>query len=118
MKFVYLIIGSITLALGFLGIFLPLLPTTPFLLITAFCYLRSSEKMYTWLTTHKYFGKYLKRYLIDKGMSKSDKIRTILLLWLTISFSIYIVSLLLVKLLLVVIASLVSIHIYGLNTIT
>lgn len=55
-KSLYLVVGSISLVLGILGIFLPLLPTTPFLLLTAFCYSRSSEKFHLWLIHHPHLG--------------------------------------------------------------
>lgn len=55
-KSIYLLIGSISLVLGALGIFLPLLPTTPFLLLTAYCYSRSSEKFHLWLIHHEHLG--------------------------------------------------------------
>ena len=56
MRFVYIAIGSIAVALGVIGIFLPLLPTTPFVLLAAFCFSRGSERVETWLLTHPRFG--------------------------------------------------------------
>lgn len=52
----FMVIGAVFLLLGIIGIFLPLLPTTPFVLLTAFCWARSSTRFHTWLLTHKWFG--------------------------------------------------------------
>jgi uncharacterized membrane protein YbaN (DUF454 family) len=116
MKAIYFILGSITLLLGTIGIFLPLLPTTPFLLVTAFCYARSSDKLHKWLLSHKHFGPYIKSFLIDKTMTKKDKTRTLILLWITISISISYAPMVLVKISLFLIASLVSFYILKLNS--
>lgn len=52
----FISLGTIFLIIGIIGIFLPLLPTTPFLLLTAICYERGSDKFHAWLIGHKYFG--------------------------------------------------------------
>ena len=64
MKTLYIVIGTISLALGILGIFLPLLPTTPFLLLTAALYFKGSFRLYNWLLNHRYFGPYIMLYCI------------------------------------------------------
>ena len=58
-KLFLIVLGSVFLGLGFLGIFTPGLPTTPFLLLAAGCYVRSSDSLYSWLLQHKLFGKYI-----------------------------------------------------------
>jgi uncharacterized membrane protein YbaN (DUF454 family) len=55
-KFLYNVAGCVSVGLGFLGLFLPLLPTTPFLLLAAFCFSRSSTVMHHWLLSHRTFG--------------------------------------------------------------
>lgn len=55
-KYVYLAVGTLSLALGIIGVFLPLLPTTVFLLITAYCYERGSDRFHDWLLVHPLFG--------------------------------------------------------------
>ncbi len=118
MKLCLIIIGSISLILGILGIFLPLLPTTPFLLLAAACYTKVSDKMYKWLINNKYFGSYIKNYQENKGLAMRTKVSVISILWLTIGYSIlFIVEVLLVKLLLLIIAGLVTWHILSLNTL-
>lgn len=83
MKLLYAILGTVSLCLGILGIFLPLLPTTPFLLLTAALYFRSSPKLYNWLIRHKYFGSYIRNFREHKAMPLKAKILSITLLWIT-----------------------------------
>ena len=86
-KPLFLIAGSITLVLGTLGFFVPLLPTTPFYLLTAWLYLRGSEKMYHAVMRNKYFGKIVRDFQINKSISIKTKIVTVSMLWGTILFS-------------------------------
>jgi uncharacterized membrane protein YbaN (DUF454 family) len=86
-KAVYIVLGSISLLLGTLGIFLPLLPTTPFYLLTAGLYLRSSEKLYNKVMSNKYFGSIIRNFQEDKSIPLRTKITTITILWGTILFS-------------------------------
>src|SRR4030042_2469421 len=95
MKFkqkVLIIAGSLSVVLGMIGIFVPILPTTPFLLLAAACYIRSSERFYRWLINNRLFGTYIRNYLEGKGMPLTIKIYTIALLWVTISLSIILIS--------------------------
>ena len=68
MKTLCIILGSISLALGILGIFLPLLPTTPFLLLTAALYFKGSPRLYNWLLNHRHFGPYIRNFRENKAM--------------------------------------------------
>jgi uncharacterized protein len=86
-KILYIAAGTLFVALGALGAVLPLLPTTPFLLLAAACYMRSSRKLYTWLLTNRVFGEYLRRYREGEGLPLSFKIWTIALLWLSLGSS-------------------------------
>ncbi|WP_078410783.1 YbaN family protein [Priestia abyssalis] len=97
-KPVLIIIGSISLVLGVLGIFLPLLPTTPFLLLAAACYIRSSEKLYQWLITHKILGPYIQSFRSGNGIPIRAKIMAIAMVWLSFGFSaIFVVETFLLK---------------------
>ncbi len=110
--------GSVSLALGLLGIPLPLLPTTPFLLLSAWCYARSSERFYFWLINHRYFGKNIRNYRERGGVELKVKIWSISLLWITILLSAtFAVNLWWVRALLVVIAIGVTVHISSLKTL-
>lgn len=101
-----IIAGSISLGLGVIGIVLPLLPTTPFLLLSAACYVRSSDKLYQWLITNKYVGPYILNYREGKGIPLKAKIIGVSLLWLSMLYTIiFVVPLVMVKILLFLIAS-------------
>ena len=80
--------GTLCTGLGIIGIFIPILPTTPFLLLAAACYMRSSERFYQWLINNRIFGAYVRNYIEGRGIPIRIKIFTILLLWLTIGLSI------------------------------
>ncbi|MFO7880056.1 MAG: YbaN family protein [Bacteroidales bacterium] len=83
----FIVAGSLSLGLGALGVFVPGLPTTPFLLLSAALYLRSSEKLHQRLINHRYLGKYIHRYHTRKGMSMRTKIYAILMMWSMIALS-------------------------------
>ena len=68
MKTVCIILGTVSLALGIIGIFLPLLPTTPFLLLTAALYFRGSPRLYQWLLNHKCLGPYIRSFRENKAI--------------------------------------------------
>ena len=85
LRILLIITGTISLGLGAVGIFFPLLPTTPFLLISAACYLRGSERMYNWLLKNRWFGEYIKNYQEGRGIPLKTKILAISVLWITYS---------------------------------
>jgi uncharacterized membrane protein YbaN (DUF454 family) len=80
--------GTISTAIGIIGIVVPILPTTPFLLLAAACYLRSSERSYHWLLNNRLFGTYIREYIEGRGIPLKTKILTLLLLWAGIGISI------------------------------
>jgi uncharacterized membrane protein YbaN (DUF454 family) len=88
-KGVYMLVGILALAAGFIGIFLPVIPTTPFILLSAWCFFRSSPRLYAWVISNERFGDTIKNYNQGKGIAKSTKIKAILMMWLTISASVY-----------------------------
>ncbi|MCK4942277.1 MAG: YbaN family protein [Candidatus Aminicenantes bacterium] len=117
-KTLFILLGSIFTGLAFLGIFLPLLPTTPFLLLAAFFYLRSSERLYHWLLNHKIFGKYLQNYLKNRTVPINIKIFVLILLWITILLtSVFVLEIFVIRLVLILIATAVTIHILSLKTL-
>jgi len=104
--------GTLCVGLGIIGIFVPILPTTPFLLLAAACYMRSSERFYQWLTSNRIFGAYVRNYIEGRGMPTKIKIFTILLLWLAIGLSItYGVQNTVVRIVLICVAIGVTVHI-------
>jgi uncharacterized membrane protein YbaN (DUF454 family) len=111
--------GIISLTLGIIGIFLPLLPTTPFLLLSAACFVRSSDRLYQWLITHKWFGAYIRNYREHKAITKQSKIIAITLLWATIgTTAIFFMEKLWIRVLLAGIAVGVTVHILKFKTLT
>ncbi len=83
--------GTLCVGLGVLGIVLPVLPTTPFLLLAAASYLRGSRKLYRWLLANRLFGEYLRRYLGGEGLPLAAKAVTLALLWLSLGASAFFV---------------------------
>ncbi len=109
--------GTISTAIGIVGIFVPILPTTPFLLLAAAFYLRSSQKLYDRLLNNRFIGAYVRNYLQGKGMPWKVKIITILLLWITITCSIiFAVQGLIIRAILLIMAIGVSVHILLIKT--
>jgi hypothetical protein len=80
-------VGSVALAFGVLGIFVPMLPTTPFLLLAAACFVRSSERTYRWLLDHERLGCYVRDFVSGKGIPLAAKRVAIITMWVTTQFS-------------------------------
>jgi len=107
-----LIVGTMCVAIGVIGIFIPILPTTPFLLLAAILYMRSSERFYRWLLNNRLLGTYIRNYIEGRGMPLKVKVFTITLLWATIGISICVASPnLIIKVILIIIATGVTLHI-------
>ncbi|MDZ7861055.1 MAG: YbaN family protein [Candidatus Krumholzibacteriota bacterium] len=118
-KYLLIFTGYTSLVLGAVGIFLPLLPTTPFLLLASACFFRSSEKLHDWLINHRIFGNYIRCYQQFRAISFRIKALTITALWLFIGYSIvFVVSALWIRILLLIIAVAVTAHIALLRTLT
>jgi len=119
LKWILITAGTIFVGLGILGIFLPILPTTPFLLLAAACYARSSKKFYDRLLNNKLFGAYIKNYSEGKGVPLNVKVFSISLLWITILFSVFfIIKIMWIKVFLIIIAVGVTVHILTIKTYT
>ena len=117
-RWVLIIAGSFFTGLAILGIFLPLLPTIPFLLLAAACYIRSSEKFYDWLINNKWLGNYLKNYLEGKGVPLKVKVLSISFLWITIGYSVvFVVNIFPIRVILILIAIGVTIHLLFVRTL-
>lgn len=109
--------GLISVALGVIGLFLPVMPTTPFLLLAAFCFARSSEKLYDWLLENRVFGRYIKGYLEKRSIPAAVKIYALTVLWLAIGASIvFFVTFLPARVIIIVIAAAVTAHILSVKT--
>ncbi len=117
-KIFLIIIGTLALVLGVIGIFLPLLPTTPFLLLAAACYFKASPRLYGWLINNKYLGTYIKNYREGKGIPLKTKILAISVLWITITLSAINIGSLQVRVFLAVIAICVTVHLVRMKTLS
>jgi uncharacterized membrane protein YbaN (DUF454 family) len=110
--------GTICVVLGIFGVFVPVLPTTPFLLLAAFFYARSSERFHQWLQGNHWFGQYIRNYQQGRGIALQDKIIMLVALWLALSFTVLIIlPAWWVKLLLLSIGIGVTIHLLRINTL-
>lgn len=117
MKALYVTTGFIALALGITGIFLPIIPTTPFLLLTAWLWFRGAPALYERLIAHPKLGPYIRDFYEEKSMTVGSKICSIILVWISIGASVLMLSgKMWLKLTLLLIALLVSIHILGFKT--
>lgn len=118
-RIVLLMAGNLSLSLGIAGIFLPVLPTTPFLLLSAACYVRSSNRLYHWLLGHKILGLYIRSWITYGAISIRAKIVSLLALWLVIgSTTIFFVDPWALRILLLIIALGVSIYLISMKTLT
>jgi len=116
-RIIYITLGSIFLALGIIGIFVPLLPTTPFWLLTCWFYIRSSEKLYNRAMSNRYFGGYIRAYMVDKAIPLRSKIITLLIMWGSILFTvIFLIDYWWVRILLLLISAGVTWHILSFPT--
>ena len=113
-----LAIGWLSVILGIIGIFLPVLPTTPFLLLAAACFARSSRRFYLWLVNHRQLGPWIVDYLEGQGIPLKGKVYAIGLMWLSIGVSSYLVPLFWARLFMLTSAVLVSIYILRQKTLT
>jgi len=101
-RFLLLSLGWLAIVLGTLGIVLPLLPTTPFVLLAAWCFARSSPRFHHWLLWRSPFGRYLRHWQRHRAMPPGAKGRAIVLIILTFGFSLWLVKLFWLRLLLLV----------------
>jgi uncharacterized protein len=112
-------LGIFFVVLAAVGIFVPLLPTTPFLLLAAACFIRSSKKLYTWIMTNRIFGPYIKNYREKKAVPRRVKAVTLILLWAAIGFSIVqVAKKSWIQIMLLLIAIGVTWHVLSLNTLS
>jgi uncharacterized protein len=117
-KYAFLVLGTLSLGIGMIGVLLPVLPTTPFLLMASFFYLRSSKRMYNWLVNHKVFGSYIYCYMTYHAISPRTKVGALIFLWATLVFSMVVIPGLHIKLFLMVVGMAVTTHIILLKALS
>ncbi len=100
-RVVLLLVGTVSLVLGVIGIFLPILPTTPFLLVTAACYARASTRLYAWLLGQRSLGPIITEWRRSRSLPPGVKIRALVVVAVTFTISVVLVDALAIRLLLV-----------------
>lgn len=114
----YLTLGFVCVALGFAGVVLPLLPTTPFLLLAAAAFLKSSPRWHRWLLQHRTFGPYLRNFLLHKAIPLKVKVVSVSLVWITLSYcAVFLTELLVLRLLFLLLATGITVHILSYRTL-
>jgi len=112
-----MIAGTISLVFAAIGVVLPLIPTTPLLLLAVACYCRSSERMYSWLLNNRMLGEYIRNYKEGRGIPLKTKATALAILWLTIGAStLLFVPILIIQIALLVVAVAVTVHILRIPT--
>ena len=118
MKIILTILGILSLGLGVLGAFLPVLPTTPLLLLSAALFLRGNEKLYIWLMNHPKLGPYIKNFRENKAIPLRIKIISISMLWITLlNCAIFVADHWVFRLFFILLATGVTIHILSYKTL-
>lgn len=118
MKYILAFLGSLSLVLGVLGIFLPVLPTTPFLLLAAALYVRSSARLYDWLMSHRHLGPYIKNFRENKAIPLRVKVVSVSLVWATLLYcALFVAWVWWMRLLFIAIATCVTVHILHYKTL-
>ena len=118
MHIILTIVGLLALGMGILGIFLPVLPTTPFLLLASALFLRSNRRLYNWLMEHPKLGPYIKNFLVHKAIPLRVKVVSISLIWLTLlNCAIFVAEHWVMRLMFIIIAIAVTIHILSYKTL-
>lgn len=118
MKILLTILGLISLGLGILGIFLPVLPTTPLLLLAAALFLRSHKGLYDWLLNHPRLGPYIRNFLEHKAIPLRVKVVSVSLVWITLLYcAVCVAEHWALRLLFIAIAAAVSMHILSYKTL-
>ena len=115
-KYIYIALGILSVILGLIGALLPIIPTTPFLLVASYFFTRSSKRLNDLLYKNRYLGPYLESISSGNGMPLVAKIYTISLLWFFMLVSIFMIDFIAIKITLFVIASGVTIYVSSLKT--
>lgn len=117
-RWLLMTIGIISVGLGTAGVFLPLLPTTPFLLLAAACFVRSSDRLYQWLIHNRWFGSYIRNYREHRALPLRAKVIALILLWTTMSYSVFALAVnKVLQVSLLLIAAVVTVYLLSLKTL-
>ncbi len=112
-----ILVGTLSLALGVLGIVLPLVPTTPLFLLAAACYIRSSERLYRWLLSSPWLGPFIRDYREGLGIPPRVKATVLIVLWMTVTGSaLLLITVNWVRVLLFLVAAAVSCYLLSIKS--
>jgi len=118
MRGIYVIVGTIALVIGAIGLFLPVIPTTPLVILAAACYYRGSERLHAWILSSRWFGETIKNYQAGRGLTRDTKMRAIFLMWTSIIISTwFFVSNLFVRVAMIGVAMCVTVYLVRLPTL-
>jgi uncharacterized membrane protein YbaN (DUF454 family) len=117
-KLLFNIVGTVAVVLAIIGIFVPLLPTTPFLLLASACYLRGSDRLHQWLLGNRVFGPYLINIQSGRGIPLRAKVSALIFLWASLLVSAWVVPLPWVRPLLLIPGIGVSIYLLRMKTLS
>ncbi|MDO4497308.1 MAG: YbaN family protein [Bacteroidales bacterium] len=117
MKKILALLGIVSLVLGIIGMFLPVLPTTPFLLLSSWLFMKSSDRLYYWLMNHRVFGPYIQDFMVHKSIPLHTKVIAITMLWVSlICCALFATDKLILRIMFLTLATGVTIHILRYKT--
>ena len=87
-RILWLLLGLTFVGVGMIGIVIPGLPTTIFMILAVGCFYRSSQRLYDWVINHKYFGEHVKNYIEGKGMPRKAKLNSFIFIWVFVIFAV------------------------------
>jgi hypothetical protein len=115
---VYIVVGTIALIIGAIGLFLPVIPTTPLVILAAACYYRGSDRLHNWILSSRWFGETIKNYQEGRGLTRNTKVRAISMMWVMILVSAwFFVSNLVVRVAIICVAIGVTVYLVRLPTL-
>lgn len=118
MKYLLAALGLVSLTLGIIGIFLPVLPTTPFLLLASFLFLKSSKSLYEWLMNHPKLGPYIKNFMVHKSLPLRVKVISVSMVWVTLLYcAIFVAGHWALSLFFILLATAITVHILSYKTL-
>lgn len=116
-RILFIILGTLAVGLGIIGIFLPVFPQTPFFILAAFCYVRSSDKMYNWLLSRKFFGENVENYMKYRAMNKKAKKIMFFTIWIPVTISFIVFNQLYLRIILIVAGLAMTFMIHKIKTL-
>ena len=118
MRGVYIVVGTIALVIGAIGLFLPVIPTTPLVILAAACYYRGSDRLHNWILSSGWFGETVKNYQEGRGLTRHTKVKAISMMWAMIFISAwFFVSNLFVRVAIICVAIGVTVYLVRLPTL-